>query len=214
MLHSLNHHQDSTVREVIKLKSPLFPFDKLDIGNGDLSINYLPLHHALNQVDSNTNLLDEVILTEVVLLPTKKPRSVGPHKSILQKNSNKRKSRLGNMKFRSVSKLLYDVHVNPNSKNGSKSRRPLLYKSKDKNDYPLRTTNTFILIVDWKVTIIVADVHACISYIITRMESLSLSITKGPLTNRCTISEEITTVLIIIYRRILRKFGIIVFKAY
>ena len=37
---------------------------------------------------------------------------------------------------------------------------------------------------------------------------------KGPLTNRCTISEEITTVLIIIYRRTLRTFGIIAFKAY
>ena len=34
------------------------------------NINF-PLHHAINQVDSNTNLIDEVILAEVVLQPTK-----------------------------------------------------------------------------------------------------------------------------------------------
>ena len=45
----------------------------------------LPLHHALNQVDSNTDLLDKVILTEVVLRPIEKPRSVGSHKSIFKK---------------------------------------------------------------------------------------------------------------------------------
>ena len=40
--------------------------------------------HAPKKVDSNTDLVDEVILTEVVLRPTKKPRSVGPHKSIVK----------------------------------------------------------------------------------------------------------------------------------
>ena len=80
MLHSINHCQDSTVRENTKLKSPLLPFDKLNTGNGDLSTNSIyynrsninfPLHHALNQVDLNTDLLDKEILTEVVLQPTK-----------------------------------------------------------------------------------------------------------------------------------------------
>ena len=183
MLHSINHRQDSTVCEIIILKSAVLPFDKLNMGNIDLSTNSIyynhsntnfPLHNTLNQVDSNTDLIDEVILTEVVLRPTKKPRSVGPHKLISKKNGNKRKSRLGDKKFRSVSKLLYGVHANLNSKNGLKSTRPLLYKSKDKNDYPLRNTNTPIPIVGRKITIIVSDVHACISYIITRMESLSL----------------------------------------
>ena len=59
--------------------------------NGDLSTNLesdnrfninFPLHHALNLAVLNTNLLDEVILTEVVLQLTEKPRSVGLHKSI------------------------------------------------------------------------------------------------------------------------------------
>ena len=100
MLCSLNHCQDITVRRYKKLKSSLLPLDELNMGNDDLSMNSeydnssnikFPLHHALNQVDSNTNLLDKVILTEVVLRPTKKPRSVGPHKLISKKNCNKKK---------------------------------------------------------------------------------------------------------------------------
>ena len=103
ILHSLNHNQDITTGDNTKLKSPILPFEVLNMGNGDLStnskydnrsnINFL-LHHALNQVDLNTNLLDKVILTKVVLQPTEKPRSVGPLKLISKKNGNKRKSHL------------------------------------------------------------------------------------------------------------------------
>ena len=161
MLFSFNHCQDITVHENKKLKSPLLPFKELDIGNGDLSTNSkydncsninFPHHHAFNQVDLNTNLLDKAILTKVVLQPTKKPRSVGPHKSILKKNCNKRKSRLGNKKFRSVGKPLYWIHANPNSNNGLKSPQHLLYKSKDKKKCPFRKTSTMIPIVGWKIT--------------------------------------------------------------
>ena len=77
--------------------------------NDDLSTNSeydncpntnFPLDHALNQVDWNTNLVNEVFLTEVVLQPIEKPRS-GPHKKISKKSDNKRKSRLENKKHRS-----------------------------------------------------------------------------------------------------------------
>ena len=92
------------------MKSSLLPFEELIMDNGDLStkseynncskVNF-PLHHDRNQVDLNTDLLDEMILTKVVLRPTKKPRSGGPHKSISKKNGDKKKARLGNKKFRS-----------------------------------------------------------------------------------------------------------------
>ena len=130
MLHSLNHCQDITVHENTKLKLSLLPFKELDMGIGDLSTNSeydnrsninFPLHHALNQVDFNTDLLDEVILTEVVLQPTKKPRSTDPHESILKKNGNQKKSCLGNKKSRSVSKPLYGISADLNSNNGFKS---------------------------------------------------------------------------------------------
>ena len=38
-------------------------------------------HCILNQVDVDTDLLDNVILTKFILQPTEKPRSVGPQKS-------------------------------------------------------------------------------------------------------------------------------------
>ena len=81
ILCSLNHCQDIKVRENKKLESSLLPFEELNMGNSDLSTNSeydnrfnnnFPIHHALNQVDSNTDLLDKMILTEVVLRPTEK----------------------------------------------------------------------------------------------------------------------------------------------
>ena len=44
----------------------------------------------LNQVDLNTNLLDNVILQQVVIQPTEKPRSVGPRKSKSKTTTNKK----------------------------------------------------------------------------------------------------------------------------
>ena len=161
MLPSLNHRQYITVRETTKLKSSILLFEEFYMGNSDLSINSeydkrsninFPLHHALNQVDLNTNLLDEVILTKVVLQPTEKPKSVGPHKLISKKNGNQRKSRLGNNKFKSVSKPLYGLTADPNSNNVLKSPRHLLYKSENTNKYQLMNTSTSIPIVGWKIT--------------------------------------------------------------
>ena len=161
MLRALNLCQDVTLCVSTKLKSPLLPFDKLSIGNDHLStdagydncfcINF-PFHSALNQVGSSTSLLDEVILTEVVLQPTKKPRSVGPHKTIPRKNNNKKKSRLENKKFRSVSRPLYGVSIDPSSDEDNVPQRRLLYTNKDKRNYPLMDTGASVPTVIWKLT--------------------------------------------------------------
>ena len=80
ILCSLNYFQDITVCGNTKLKSSFLPFEELKMGDNDLStkLEYdnrsntnFPLQHALDQVDSNTDLLDKVILTKVVLQPTK-----------------------------------------------------------------------------------------------------------------------------------------------
>ena len=72
MLRSLNRCQDITGCENTTLKSSILPFEELNMGNGDLSTNLeydrrsninFPLHLTLNQVDSNTNMLNEMILT-------------------------------------------------------------------------------------------------------------------------------------------------------
>ena len=92
-----------------------------------------------------------MILTEVVIRPTEKPRSVGPHKSILKKNGNKRKPRQENKKFRSVCKPTYGATADHNINIDLKSSRHLLCKSKDKDIYPHRNTNTLFPIC-WKFT--------------------------------------------------------------
>ena len=66
-----------------------------------------PLQFTPNQVDSTIDLLDEVVLTEVVMQPTKKPKGVGPHNSILKKNDKQRKSHKENKIFTSVCKPIY-----------------------------------------------------------------------------------------------------------
>ena len=71
---------------------------------------------------------------------------------IPKKNRNKRKSHLENKKFRSVSKPLYGVLVDPNSNNDIKPPQHLLYKNEDKNNYPLMDTGASVPIVVWKLT--------------------------------------------------------------
>ena len=100
-------------------------------------------NHALKQVDSNTNLLDEVILIEVVLRPTKKPRSVGPHKLISKKIDNKKKARLENKKFRSANKSLYGIHVDPDNDDNNVPQQCLLFTNEDKRNYPLINNDTY-----------------------------------------------------------------------
>ena len=108
--------------------------------------------HNLIQVDSNTNLLDKVILTDVVPRPTKKPRSVGPHKSILKKIDNKKKTRLENKKFRSADESLYGIHIDPNNYDDNVPQQRLLFINEDKTDYPFTNNDTCIPIVTWKLT--------------------------------------------------------------
>ena len=141
MLCSLNHPQDITLHGYTKLKLSLLIFEELNMGNDDLSMNSeynnrsninFPLHYALNQIYLNTDLVDEVILTKSVLRPTKKQRSVGPHKSILKKNGNTKYSCVENKKFRSVNKSLYGIHVDfDNYKEGLRTTTtPIIHKQR------------------------------------------------------------------------------------
>ena len=103
MLHATICCQGDIICRSTRFKLSLLNFNKLDIDNIHLStksehndhsgINF-PLQAALDQVDSTTDLLDDVVLTEVVLQPTKKPRSVGPHRSISKKTRSKKKALL------------------------------------------------------------------------------------------------------------------------
>ena len=109
-------------------------------------------NHTFTQVDSNTDLLDKMILTEVVTRPIKKPRSVGPHKLISKKIDNKKKAHLENKKFRSVNKSLYGIHVDPDNDDDNVPQQRLLFTNKDKTNYPFTNNDTYIPIVTWKLT--------------------------------------------------------------
>ena len=72
-----------------------------------------------------------MILTEVVLRPTEKSRSVGPHKLIPKKNGNKKKSCLEKKKFRSMNKSLYGIHVDFDSDDDYVPQQRILYTNGD-----------------------------------------------------------------------------------
>ena len=83
MLCAIIRCQDTIICRSTKFKSSLLHFNKLDINDNylstdseynDYSVINFPLQFALNQVDSTTNLLDDVVLTEVVL---RKPKHQG-----------------------------------------------------------------------------------------------------------------------------------------
>ena len=115
MLRAIICCQDDIICKSTRFKLSLLHFNKHNIDNKHLlinseydnysSINFL-LQFAPNQVDSTTNLLDDVVLIEVVLRPTKKPMCVGLHRSISTKTRSKKKSLLKYNKLRSVSKPL------------------------------------------------------------------------------------------------------------
>ena len=100
--------------------------------NNDHSVLHFPLQFTPNHVDYTTDMLDEVVLTKVVMRPTKKHRSVGPHKSILKKNDKQWKSYQENKKFRSVCKPTFGTTADNIVNNIEKSLRHLVYKSKDR----------------------------------------------------------------------------------
>ena len=63
--------------------------------NDHYILNFL-LQFTPSHVDPTTDLLDEVVITEVVLRPIKKTRSVGPSKLKLKKNDKQWKSQQEN----------------------------------------------------------------------------------------------------------------------
>ena len=76
MLWAIICRQDAIICKSTRFKSSLLHFNELDIDNNHLSTNSegnnysvinFPLQFAPKQVDSTTDLLDNVVLTEVVL---------------------------------------------------------------------------------------------------------------------------------------------------
>ena len=89
MVRAIDLYQDATRQEYMEVKPTFLPYGELDLYNNYMlkDLNYIdcfsnnfPCHFVLNQVDCDTNLLDNVNFTKNILQPTRKQRSVGPHK--------------------------------------------------------------------------------------------------------------------------------------
>ena len=97
------------------MKRPFLPYVKPDLCNNYIlkdpvyidrfRINF-PCHCVLDQVDLDTDLLDNMLFRKDILRPTKKPKSVGPHKSKPEKTTSKKKPHLKNKKIKSASTQL------------------------------------------------------------------------------------------------------------
>ena len=76
MIRVINLCQDAALRESTKMKLPFLPFDEPILCNDYISRNQeyndrfcinFPCHCGLNRVDSDTDLLDNVLLTKFIL---------------------------------------------------------------------------------------------------------------------------------------------------
>ena len=65
-------------------------------------------HCVFGNVLSDSNPLDNVVLWREVVQPTRKPRSIGPHKSKPTKTTSKKKTNQKNKKSRIVTVLVPD----------------------------------------------------------------------------------------------------------
>ena len=84
------------------MKHPFLPYDEPGLCNDYILknpdyivhfCNNFSFHCILEQVSLDTDLLNNVVLWKEVVQPTKKPRSVGPHKSRLEKITSQKKTR-------------------------------------------------------------------------------------------------------------------------
>ena len=108
--------------------------------------------YFLNQVDLNTNLLDNMVLQQVVMQPTRKPRSVGPHKSGSKTTTYRKKSYLKKKIFRSVTIQLRRGSKEPKRNGTHLLQQHLFYTNKGLKNYTFIDVGTFIPIITWKLT--------------------------------------------------------------
>ena len=89
---------------------------------------------------------------EGCFITNQKTRSVGPHKSKLEKTTSKKKSSLKNKKFSSVSTQLSEGSAKSSSGEKNILQQRLLYTNEDMKNYPFINTNASIPILAWKIT--------------------------------------------------------------
>ena len=151
MLRAINLRQDGSLYGSTRMKPPFLSFNEPNLCNDyifmDLEYSDRFCHHFFNQVDSNTDLLDNVLLKKVDVRPTKKPRSISLHKLKSERTTNKKKSHLKDKRFRSVSKQLHRRSSEPSSNEKNSLQQRLFYTNEDLKNYLFNNAGTPIAIV-------------------------------------------------------------------
>ena len=111
MIRVMHCYQVAKHLESIDLSQHILPYDEPDLYNDCITkepdyknrfyINF-PCYCVLGHILSDSNPLDDLGPWKEVVRPTKKPRSVGPHKSKPKKTTSNKKTRQKNKKSRSV----------------------------------------------------------------------------------------------------------------
>ena len=114
MIRALHRRQVREQLHLSNLNQHILPYDEPDLYNDFISkdtnqpsrfiINF-PCHCVLGHVFSDSDLLNDLGPWKEVVRPTKKPRSVGPHKSKPKQTTSMKKTRQKNKKSRSVTTL-------------------------------------------------------------------------------------------------------------
>ena len=125
MLHAIKHRHNTSPWNSTRMLPPFLCFDEPNLCNDYIFMNskYNNQLYFLNQVNFDANLLDNVVLHQAVIQPTKndadlldnvvlhqaviqstkKTRSVGPHKSKSKTTTYKKKPCIKNKKLRFAS---------------------------------------------------------------------------------------------------------------
>ena len=118
MIWAISRRKDAEPQELIGATQPLLSSEEPNICDNFISkepgyfdrfrINF-PQHCVFGHVFPDSNPLDYADSWKEVVQPTKKPRSVGPHKSKPKKTTSKKKTNQKNKKSRSVTILIPDM---------------------------------------------------------------------------------------------------------
>ena len=149
MLCVINLRQHTSLCGSTKMKPPFLPFNEPMLCNDYIFMDsdYSDCFCFLNQIYLDTKQLDNVRFKKVVVQPTRKPRSVGQHKSKSKKTTNKKKLGLKNKKFWSVSTQLRRGSTEPSNDRKNILQQRLFYTNKDLKKYLFINDGTSIPIV-------------------------------------------------------------------
>ena len=154
VLNTIKHPQDISLWKSTRTESPFLPFNEPNSFNDCIFIDqkYNDQLFFFNQVDSNMEMFDNVVLKRVIVQPTKKSRRVGPHKSKSKSTTNKKKSCLKNNKFRSVSTQLRKGSTKLDNDGTNIQQKHLFYTNEYPKNYPFINIDASIPNVTWKLT--------------------------------------------------------------